>query len=231
MPNVSHKENHYVPKTLLKSWATKEEKELYVYTLNLKDNLLRKQPTSSIAKKKNLYTLPSEFSTDNPKIVEHLIFKTWEDKWPLVLNGLKNNILSENQIKDLMSFVIIQSFRTPKFERENKSKIDLIDEKEFAEISFKYHYAFLGTTVFTHYIKNSKCEILYIDDVDNFICSDNPSSHWLTNNFDFLYIDGILGRNDLFKNRYYKIICPVTPKHIVIISPNLGIEDLEINKK
>lgn len=224
MTKVTHKENHFVPKTFLKSWATKDAKAFLIYTLNLKDNFPRKQTTSSVAKKKNLYTLPLEFKTNDNKIVEHLIFKVWEDRWHNVLEGLKENKLSKDQTRDLKGFVIIQSFRTPKFEKENVARIKTIADKETADLAFKYHFAFLGTKGFTEYIKECTCEILCINDIDNFICSDNPSTHWIVDNNHFTYINGIVERSDLFRNRNYKIICPITPKHLVIISPNLGIE-------
>lgn len=224
MAKVTHKENHFVPETFLKSWATKDAKDFQLYTLNLKNNFPRKQTTSSIAKKKNLYTLPLEYKTNDPKIVEHTIFKIWEDRWPSVLKGLKENHLSKDQIAALKGFVIIQSFRTPKFEKENMAILRSIADKETADLSFKYHYAFLGIKVFTEYIKNCICEVLLINDIDNFICSDNPSTHWLLNNNDFTYINGIAGRHDLFGNPNYKIISPLTPKHLIVLSPNLGIE-------
>jgi hypothetical protein len=227
MTKVTHKENHFVPKTFLKSWATKDAKEFLIYTLNLKNNFPRKQTTSSIAKKKNLYTLPLEFKTNDPKVVEHIIFKIWEDRWPSVLEGLKENKLSKDQTRDLKGFVIIQSFRTPKFEKENMAIIRSIADKETADLAFKYHYAFLGIKGFTDYIKDCTCQVLFINDIDNFICSDNPSTHWSINNNNFTYINGIAGRLDLFRNPNYKIICPVTPKHLVVLSPNLGIETNE----
>ncbi len=227
MTKVTHKENHFVPKTFLKSWATKNDKAFLIYTLNLKDNFARKQTTSNVAKKKNLYTLPIEFKTNEPKIVEHRIFKIWEDRWPSVLEGLKKNKQSKDQTRDLKGFVITQSFRTPKFEKENMAKIKLLADKETAELSFKYHYALLGIKGLTDYIKDCICEVLFISDIENFICTDNPSTHWLITNNDFTYINGITGRFDLFRNPNYKIICPVTPKHLVILSPNLGIETSE----
>jgi hypothetical protein len=100
-------------------------------------------------------------------------------------------------------------------------------DKESADLAFKYHYAFLGIKGFTDYIKDCTCEVLYINDIDNFICADNPSTHWLIANNNFTYINGIAGRLDLFRNPNYKIICPVTPKHLVVLSPNLGIETNE----
>lgn len=75
LTKVTHKENHFVPKTFLKSWAIRDGKNFLVNTLSLNDNCQRKQPTSSIAKKKNLYTLPSDFQTNHHKIVEHIILK------------------------------------------------------------------------------------------------------------------------------------------------------------
>ena len=214
MTKVTHKENHFVPKTFLKSWATKDDREFLINTLNLKNNFPRKQTTSSVAKKKNLYTLPLELKTNNPKIVEHLIFKIWEDRWPSVLEGLKENKLSKEQTGALKGFVIIQSFRTPKFEKENMAKIKLIADKETADLAFKYHYAFLGIKGFTDYIKDCTCEVLFINDIDNFVCSDNPSTHWLLTNNNFTYINGITGRLDLFGNPNYKIICPVIPNQL-----------------
>jgi hypothetical protein len=223
MKKITHKENHFVPRTFLKSWATKSENDFLIYSFNLKDNFTRKQPTSSVAKKKNLYTLPLEFKTNDPKIVENILFKIWEDRWPNVIKGLEDNKLSKEQTRDLKGFVIIQSFRTPKFENENIKNINLIADKTKAELAFKYHYALLGLKGIVDYLENCTCEILFINDLDNFICSDNPSTHWIVDNQNFVYINGIAGRHDLIQNTNYKIICPVTPKHLVILTPNLGV--------
>jgi hypothetical protein len=231
MKKVTHKENHFVPRTFLKSWAIKNDKAFLIFTLNLKDNFLRKQSTTNVAKKRNLYTLPLEFKTNDSKIIEHTIFKIWEDRWPSVIEGLKQNKLSKDQTRDLMGFVIIQSFRTPKFEKENMAKIRLLIDKEITDISFKYHYGFLGLKGLTEYIKDCTCEVLFINDLENFICTDNPSTHWFIINNNFKYINGIVGRVDLFQNPNYKIICPVTPKHLAVLSPNLGMDTIESSKE
>lgn len=143
---------------------------------------------------------------------------------------MNKNELSKDQIRDLKGFVITQSFRTPKFEKENVAIIEAIDNEVSADLSFKYFFAFLGTEGFTNYIKNSTCEVLFSRDSHNFICSDNPSTHWLINEHSFTYINGIAGRLDLMGNRNYKIVCPLTPKHLVILSPNLDL-DISENQK
>lgn len=230
MSIAHHKKQHFVPKTFLKSWGENVGKEYVLYTHNLKDNLTRKQTISQIARQNNLYTLPEGFSSVDPKIMEKVILYNWEKNWNKVVAGLRKNQLSKEEVDILKGFVIAQSFRTPKFMRENLERIKRYETEENAALAFSYHFAFLGLGVFIEYVKNCTCEVLYINDIDHFICSDNPATHWLFDEMGATYVSGIACRNDLHNNTNYKIVCPLTPKHLAILTPNLGIDVPEIQK-
>lgn len=230
MSVTHHKKQHFVPKTYLKSWGENVGKEYVLYTHNLKDNLTRKQTISQIARQNNLYSLPEGISTVDPKITEKVILNNWEKNWYKVVAGLNRNELSKEEVSILKGFVIAQSFRTPKFKRENLDRIKRFESEENALLDFSYHFAFLGMNGFVEYQKNCICAVLYIADLDNFICSDNPATHWIFDEVGATYVNGIAGRNDLFKNLNYKIVCSVTPKHLAILTPNLGIDVPESQK-
>jgi hypothetical protein len=217
----------------LKSWTTENE----LYSVAKRNGLTRKQPTKSIAKRNNLYTLPTTFirkketmdSAYQELITENLLFNIWEDRWPNVLNGLKNNKFTNDQIRDLKGFIITQSFRTPKFLRINKERLNRIGLPT-DEIDDVYHYAVLGIQGLSQYIQNCVCEIIQCNDTLNFITSDNPATHWLQEGDKFHYLNGISLNNDLFRNPNYKILCPLHPKYFGILTPNLGLEVSNINK-
>jgi hypothetical protein len=225
--SIAHqKKQHFVPKTYLKSWGEEVKNTSVLYALNLKDNLTRKQTISQIARQNNLYTLPEGFSYVDPKIMEKVILNNWEKNWYKVVAGLRKNQLSKEEIDILKGFVIAQSFRTPKFIRENLERIKHYETEENVAIVF----AFLVLGGFPEYVKNCSCEVLYINDIDHFICSDNPATHWLFDEKGWTYVNGIACRNDLHKNTNYRIVCPLTPKHLAILTPNLGIDVPESQK-
>ncbi len=226
MSVIHHKKQHFVPETYLKSWGEEVKNTSVLYALNLKDNLTRKQTISQIARQNNLYTLPEGFSSVDPKITEKVILYNWEKNWNKVVAGLRKNQLSKEEIDILKGFVIAQSFRTPKFIRENLERIKHYETEENVAIVF----AFLVLGGFPEYVKNCSCEVLYINDIDHFICSDNPATHWLFDEKGWTYVNGIACRNDLHKNTNYRIVCPLTPKHLAILTPNLGIDVPEIQK-
>lgn len=220
---LTHKKNHFVPRVYLKEWTHNDKGNIGIYTLNLRDKRPRIQGTKEIANKKNLYTLPLTFPDETRKVSEKIIYKIWEDRWPNVLKGIKENIqLDKEQIRQLVSYVITQSFRTPKFARENQEIIRKTNDPEFLKTHDTVMFAFLGIVGYTSYVENATCEILYTNEIHNFICSDNPATHWLVQGNSFTYIKGTALRQDLSQNDNYKIICPITPKHLAIVTPNIG---------
>lgn len=227
------KRQHFVPQCYLKSWTIKNE----LYSLSKRNGIPRKQPTKTIAKRNHLYTLPSVLFENSETrnfelqelITENLIFKIWEDRWPNVLNGIKENKLTKDQIRDLKGFIITQSFRTPKFLRLNKERVERL-EMPSENIDDVYHFAVLGIDGLTNFIKNCVCEIIQCNDISNFITSDNPATHWIQDGEIFHHLNGIALNNNLFKNPNYKILCPLDPKHFGILSPNLGIDISDISK-
>ena len=204
---LSHKKNHFVPRVYLKQWTQSDKGNITLFTLSLKDKLSRKQSTKEIAQKKNLYTLPLTHPFEIRKISEQVLYKIWEDNWPSVIDPLeKNSELTGIQIHNLISFVIIQSFRTPKFAKENQAIIQKTNNPEITIIKDSYMFAYLATKGYADHVKNATCEILYTNDLKKFITSDNPATHWLKNDNQFTYIAGTALRNDLRENKNYKII-------------------------
>ena len=54
---ANNKRQHFVPQCYLKSWTIKDE----LYTLPKQKGIPRKETTKTIAKRDNLYTMPSTF--------------------------------------------------------------------------------------------------------------------------------------------------------------------------
>ncbi len=221
----SHKKNHFVPRVYLKSWA--QDKSLNLFTLNLKDKLTRKQTTGDIAHKKNLYTL--NFESKKDKTLEKIMYPMWEIQWPKIVENLRNDIIDEYTLRIIKQFVIVQSFRTPKFVRENYISVKGTEYEMQEKMMFPL-FLIVGLPAL---LDNCVCKLYKINSVENFITCDNPSTHWyLHNNDRFSYISGIMIRQDLQKDKRYKIICPLTPKYLAMLSPNLGANNItESDKK
>jgi len=224
---ANKKRQHFVPQCYLKSWTIKDE----LCTLSKQNGIPRKQTTKTIAKRDNLYTIPSTFFENRePKnrdlqelITENVIFKIWEDRCAAVTDIATKNGNFTSVLHTIKGFVIAQSFRTPKFIRSNKEKIERMG-KSSENIDDVYHFAISGIKGLTDYILNCVCEILRCNDISNFITSDNPSTHWLQQGDIFHHLNGIALNNDLYKNPNYKILCPIHPKYFAILTPNLGID-------
>lgn len=227
------KKQHFVPQCYLKSWTTDDN----LYSMPKIHGLTRKQSTKEVAKKNHLYTLPSTFfdksDYENPDlqelITESIIFKTWEDKWGNVRNLLSLHFDLTKVLHSIKGFVITQSFRTPKFMRLNKKKLERMGKTD-DNVADSYQYAFLGTAGLTNYIENCICEIAQNLDISNFITCDNPATHWLQEGEIYHHLNGIALNTDLYKNPNYKIICPLSPKYVAVLSPNLGIKVNENDK-
>jgi len=227
------KTHHYVPQCYLESWAT----EHYLYTIPKNKGLTRHQHKKEVAKKNHLYKLPSTLfknsSVTDPDlkelIVEKLIFKIWEDRWAKVRYVLDHHIDLTQVLHSIKGFVITQSFRTPKFQRLNKEKLERMGKAD-DDIEDAFHFAFLGIKGLTDYIENCVCEIFKIVDLPNFVTCDNPATHWIREGDIFHHLNGIALNEDLYKNPNYKILCPIHPKYFAMLSPNLGINVSEKDK-
>jgi hypothetical protein len=223
MKPISHKKNHFVPQVYLKQWTQNDKGNIGLYTLNLRDNLARKQAPADIAKKKNLYTLPLNYGPET-KLTEKIIFKIHEDCWSNVTAALNiGNSLTREQTIQLRNFVINQSLRTPKFARETTKIIEQHGDVALKDIPFSVQWAYLGIKIFPTLAENCCVELYYSLELKNFITSDNPATHWLSDGINFTYLNGIAKNNTLFKNPLYKIVCPLTPRYFAILTPNLGI--------
>ncbi|MEO6902364.1 MAG: DUF4238 domain-containing protein [Bacteroidia bacterium] len=224
---ISHKEHHFVPRVYLKQWTSNTKGNIGLYTLNLRDNFPRKQCTSKIAKKKNLYTIPLKYGIDN-KLTETFIFKMHEDLWPTVISGLNSRkALSISQVKSLRNFVIIQSLRTPKFAKGTKEVMEASSNQSLKDIPFSTDWVYNGIRLFPILAKNCCVELYRSLELKNFITSDNPATHWIIQGSNFTFLKSTALNKDLMKNPYYKIICPVTPRYFAILTPNIGIEILD----
>lgn len=224
---VSHKEHHFVPRVYLKQWTQNDSGNIGLYTLNLKDKFVRKQITANIAKRKNLYTLPLIHGSDT-KITETILFKIHEDNWPNILNSLDNNsAFTPERINGLIGFVINQSIRTPKFGKETSKIKEAFGMKAFDSVDWFYH----GVKMYPILSENCTVELFYSLELKNFITSDNPATHWLVEGETFNYLEGIAQKNELMGNPNYKIICPLTPRHFAILTPNLGISIPQLERE
>lgn len=224
---ASKKRQHFVPQCYLKSWTINNQ----LFSMSKNNGFPRKQPTKTIAKRDNLYTIPSILfenidsrNRENQELItENLLFKIWEDRWVSVRDALNNNENLNPVLHSIKGFIITQSFRTPKFLRLNNERIKR-QGKDSENVEDPYTFAFLGTSGLTEYIKNCVLEIIQCNDIANFITSDNPATHWIQEGEMFYHLNGIALNNGLFKNPNYKILCPLHPKFFGVLTPNLGIE-------
>lgn len=219
----SHKRNHFVPVVYLKSWSGGDNQ---VTTLSLNDGLMRIQKPKKIAKKNNLYTLPPEFKFPDKKFPEKFLFNIWEKWWNDVLEDLpKSPIVKVPTIGRLMGFVIVQSFRTPKFIRENDELTKHLPDDD--KVARPYQFTYFATKGFSEYSKNASIKIFKASGLKRFITSDNPATHWIEKPFEGKagLLHGIALRSELAKNPNYYILCPISPEYIALVYPNLGLPD------
>ena len=226
---TTHKEHHYVPKVYLKKWATKEYKNYYIKTLSLASGSINKSPTQKVAKKTNLYTLPDDFNIDDSKIIEKIIYGVWERQWSGVVSRLieKERIPKIMDIKTLMAFIVVQSFRTPRFKTESKKLFELSQNKELQDMDFSHVFGILGIKSL-ELVDKSTIQLFQAPVAKRFITSDNPSTHWLFQNNSFVPVESIKSRSIMVENPNYRILCPITPYYLGIISPNVG--SIELNR-
>lgn len=220
--SLGYRKHHFVPQSYLKYWAYDNGKRIFQQNLNT--GKIYPNQTKNVCKKNNLYDVSLE---DNPKALEKEINSLSEVHIPDFGAYLKTKLIDPSKIGRLKNYIIHQSFRTPKFYQENYPilKIPPTDRWKTGDIFGAFYL-----TQYVRYVENSHLQILEINGVSNLITSDNPSSHWLKIDGGWKYLDKVINNVSLIGNRNYNIICPITPKHLAILSPNIGLPDLNINK-
>ncbi|MBO9698627.1 MAG: DUF4238 domain-containing protein [Sporocytophaga sp.] len=222
---MHQKHNHYVPKVYLKRWSFQRKGKKLIYSLNLKNKLIRSQPTNEVCKKKNLYTIPSSYGLDENKISEKFLYKIWEDRWQVVLaKTLDKGLIPRNEeLGDIMAFIIVQSMRSLKFKNDSQALINKIASDELKNIDFTLSYAYLAIQGYTDLINNCTIELYKANLGKRFITTDNPATHWIVEGKLYTNIKSLIRNMDVLANPNYKIICPITPYWLGILTPNLGI--------
>jgi hypothetical protein len=217
-----YKKNHFVPRSYLKYWSFDNSKR--IFQQNIKSGKVYSNQIKDVCQKSNLYDTSLE---SNPKVLEKEINSLSEDFIPDFGSYLKTGMMDPAKIGRLKTFIIHQSFRTPKFYDENYNQIGLEPSSNWKKGDI---FGAFYLTNYDRYIENSVLQLYEVNGVNNFITSDNPSSHWIRVNGGWTYVDKVIKNNSLNGNMDYNIICPVTPKHIAILSPNIGIPTTAINK-
>jgi hypothetical protein len=218
--------NHYVPKTYLKRFTDPRQWNYKVQDIDclFKDErIIKKLDTDSQCFRKNLYTLPEDFSMEEKKAIEIAFMGHVDSIYSkAMMNSYDTG--SDPTLGDLNSliwFVIYQSFRTPKFKQFHLSKskeISLQIGKPEANIDeYSYWLGYLCVKVAVEIYDYFLLEILVTHNYNWFITSDNPASYWIKNWERMEYIGTPLGndnRSDL------KIICPINPQIVFIMHLN-----------
>lgn len=222
----SYKSNHYVPKTYLKRWASNDSLIIY----HKEQQRIISDITKNATQKKNLYTLPKEFETEDHKIIEKLLLNKFENNYAKsITDSFELNLLpTEKQSNALINFIIIQHTRTIKFKKLDSEKRIAIDEyqkkilkqtnskgnldnKDIPEWHNDYTIKLSNFILFVYpEIKRySTVEFLKAAKGYHFITSDNPSSSWFKKGEDFFPLEySIL---DPIENDLY-LICPLNPE-------------------
>ncbi|MBU3662407.1 MAG: DUF4238 domain-containing protein [Bacteroidetes bacterium] len=226
---TANKNHHFVPVVYLKRWGHKTDKVTQVYCLSNKDRLVRKNQPQNLNYKKNLYTLPDTFVPEIRKIAETAIYKTWEDRWGQVLPisfdlGVAPTGLDLRSIK---AFIFHQSIRTLKYIRESEKVLQKLNDEIINRAPHSVFHTSAPLFLFTTFSTSYTINFLKAPLNCRFITSDNPATHWLIDGENYHNIPTVVGRTDLYKNTNYKIICPITPKWLGVLTPNLGIAKSE----
>jgi hypothetical protein len=221
MTAKGYKKNHYVPQSYLRYWSNDNGKN--IFQQNLKNGRPYSTLIQNICNQKNLYDATV---VSNPKSLEKDIMPLNEMFIPEFGSYFNSILIDPAKIGRLKIFIIHQSFRTPKFYNENIKQLGLnsTDNLKKGDI----YAAFLFSN-FSLYIENSVLQIYEINGLGNFITSDNPSSHWIRIERGWKYVNGVIKNESLFNNPNYNIICPISPKHLAILSPNIGIPNTKTN--
>ena len=189
-----------------------------------------------------MYTLPSSFygksdlseKTELEEfIIERLIAATWEEEWPQTVKAVMEGKNSASVVEKVKGFVITQSVRTPKFLEGFIKRSETLALMGFSsKFSEDDHAGVFGTLmmkVIIDFMPNSVCEVLRSSSLANFITSDNPATHWVTEGNNYRYLDTWPVGEMVWANPNFKIICPIHPKLLVIVTPNAGLNHL-VNK-
>jgi hypothetical protein len=226
---AANKNHHFVPVVYLKRWGHKSDKVTQVYCLSNRDKLVRKNQPQNLNYKKNLYTLPDTFVPEIRKLTETSIYKTWEDRWGQVLPKSFDigTAPSGLDLKSVKAFIFHQSIRTIKYIRESEKVIQKLNNDIINRTPHSVFHTAAPLFLFTTYAEFYTIHFLKAPINCRFITSDNPATHWLIDGDNFQNIPTLVGRTDLNKNENYKILCPITPKWLGVLSPNLGIAKSE----
>jgi len=221
-----YKKNHYVPKTYLKRFTDPSrwnDKVCFINPLNIRDKSIRFNSIDEQCQKKNLYTFPEEFKTEEKKAIE-IAFMGHVDS--IYSNAMSNSYdkgedPSEGNLNSIIWFVIYQSFRTPKFKTHHLDKVQELSLKlgksDSALEEYTYWLGYLLVKASIDIFDNSILEILIAKKDNWFITSDNPAGYWLINLKNSQYVGTILSfydRTDL------KIVCPIIPQIVFLLHLN-----------
>ncbi|MGV3598658.1 MAG: DUF4238 domain-containing protein [Bacteroidota bacterium] len=222
----THKEHHFVPKTYLRKWCIKEGKKETIKAYNINSKKISEQEIKNICKKKNLYTLPhnQDISINGgKKVIEHLFSSVYEQNWSKVIDRLiEESYLNNDDLVKLINFIYIQSIRTLKFKIDNEIALENNHNiSDSDKLLYPYYFSFLMIKGTPRITENATVKIYTAPISKRFITSDNPSSFWLFEGRNFTNITSLLDEHIMLKNENFKILCPLSPYHLAILTPNI----------
>lgn len=224
----ANKEQHYVPRTLLKRWCIDRGNRNKLVSLNLKSERILEQEIDKICKKKNFYTLPSTYeitNKENKKLIDNIVSSTFESRFNDVFERLliRGNYIGED-IKNLINFIYIQSIRTLKYKIETEKLLKAEGDTKVLVHPFSIHFSALMIGGLPKFVSNASIEIFRAPISKRFVCSDNPASFWVIEKGIYKNIKTLTKNEDILLNDTFFVVCPLSPYHLGVVYPNIGIE-------
>lgn len=128
MANNSPKHQHFIPRSYLKVFATKEDDKYFVEAKFRESDEIRKMSISNICVNKNLYTLPLIEGDDRFKLENFYathVDAIYPEVYRMLVNPNKLTLTPEEREKVIFTCMSLY-FRTPKFFNQNTKIIDTV---------------------------------------------------------------------------------------------------------
>jgi hypothetical protein len=223
---MEYKKNHYVPIVYLKRWTDPvhwNNQKQKIYSLNLRDKIVRFVPISTQCYKSNLYDTPDDFSIEHKKSIEKAFMGHFDKVFSKIMDRSYDigKDPSSGDINDLVMFILNQSFRTPKFRDNLITKIKSFKDK-FPKLrstpeEFAYNLVYLIVKIIPEFLNSCFVEILITKPGHWFITSDNPSTYWL---FQWQKFTEITSISEYRLHKNLKLLCPINPQICYLIHLN-----------
>lgn len=155
----------------------------------------------------------------------------------------KNKLPIDGQIGQISGFIYMQSIRSIKFKFDTEELLNKKGDSILRNIDWGVIYAYLSTQGWMdNHNTNQMLHLLRAPIGKRFITSDNPATHWIVQNSNYINLKTTFGSSnytikvqsdinllnilrtyfpskEVQNNPYYKILCPLTPKWYGVLTP------------